>query len=124
MSPSLQSFPAPQSAALRSFAAQWQARSADSLSRVREQAMHRFLKLGLPTQRDETWRYTNLRTLAAQSFVDAPRKTRGEIEPHASLSLLGRTDRAASLLVVNGYPTMPATHWRIWVTTVSRCWSD
>jgi Fe-S cluster assembly protein SufD len=108
MSPSLQSFPAPQSAALRSFAAQWQARSADSLSRVREQAMHRFLKLGLPTQRDETWRYTNLRTLAAQSFVDAPRKTRGEIEPHASLSLLGRTDRAASLLVVNGYPTMPA----------------
>src|ERR1700730_16950290 len=107
MSPSLQSFPAPQSAALRSFAAQWRARSADSLSRVREHGMHRFLELGLPTQRDETWRYTNLRTLAAQSFVDAPRKTRGEIEPHASLSLLGRTDRAASLLVVNGYPTMP-----------------
>ena len=31
-------------------------------------------------------------------FVDAPRKTRGDIEPHASLSLLGKTDRAASLL--------------------------
>ncbi len=57
--------------------------------------------------RDETWRYTNLRSLAAQSFVDAPRKTRGEIEPHASLSLLGKTDRAASLLMVNGYPIMP-----------------
>ena len=57
--------------------------------------------------RDETWRYTNLRSLAAQSFVDAPRKTRGEIEPHASLSLLGKTDRAASLLMVNGHPIMP-----------------
>jgi Fe-S cluster assembly protein SufD len=69
--------------------------------------MERFLKLGLPTTRDETWRYTNLRSLAAQSFVDAPRKTRGEIEPNASLSLLDKTDRAASLLMVNGYPTMP-----------------
>jgi Fe-S cluster assembly protein SufD len=93
--------------ALRSFAAQWQTRSADSLSPVREQAMERFLKLGLPTTRDETWRYTNLRSLAAQSFVDAPRKIRGEIEPNASFSLLDKTDRAASLLVVNGYPVMP-----------------
>jgi Fe-S cluster assembly protein SufD len=93
--------------ALRSFAAQWQTRSADSLSPVREQAMQQFLKLGLPTTRDETWRYTNLRSLAAQSFVDAPRKIRGEIEPNASLSLLDKTDRAASLLMVNGYPTMP-----------------
>ena len=93
--------------ALRSFAAQWQTRSADALSPVRAQAMERFLKLGLPTTRDETWRYTNLRSLAAQSFVDAPRKTRGEIEPNASLSLLDKTDRAASLLMVNGYPTMP-----------------
>ncbi len=95
------------SPALRSFAAQWQARSADPLSPVREQAMQQFLKLGLPTVRDETWRYTNLRSLAAQSFVDAPRKFRGEIEPNASLSLLDKTDRAASLLMVNGYPTMP-----------------
>jgi Fe-S cluster assembly protein SufD len=93
--------------ALRSFAAQWQSRSADSLSPVREQAMHQFLKLGLPSLRDETWRYTNLRSLAAQSFVDAPRRIRGGIVPNASLSLLDKTDRAASLLMVNGYPTMP-----------------
>jgi Fe-S cluster assembly protein SufD len=105
MSPSQSSVP--QSAALRSFAAQWRARSADSLSPLREQAMQRFLELGLPSLRDETWRYTNLRSLAAQSFVDAPRKTRGEIEPHASLSLLGKTDRAVSLLMVNGHPIMP-----------------
>src|SRR5882762_9561460 len=93
--------------ALRSFAAQWQARSTDALSPVRAQAMQRFLTLGLPSLRDETWRYTDLRSLAAQSFVDAPRKIHGEIEPSASLSLLDKTDRAASLLMVNGYPTMP-----------------
>ena len=95
------------SPALRSFAAQWETRPADSLSPVREQAMQRFLKLGLPTTRDETWRYTNLRSLAARSFVDAPRKIHGEIEPIASLSLLDQADRAASLLMVNGHPTMP-----------------
>jgi Fe-S cluster assembly protein SufD len=40
--------------------------------------------------------------------VDAPRKIRGEIEPNASLSLLDENERAASLLMINGYPTMPA----------------
>src|ERR1700723_1690615 len=106
MSPS-QSSVVPQSAALRSFAPQGQSRPADSLSPLREQAMQRFLKLGLPTTRDETWRYTNLRSLAAESFVDAPRTLRGEIEPNASLSLLDNTDRAAALLMVNGHPVMP-----------------
>jgi Fe-S cluster assembly protein SufD len=107
MNPALQSPALLQSAALRSFEAQWRARAADSLSPLREQAMQRFLKLGLPTMRDETWKYTNLRGLAAQSFVDAPRKMRGDIEPNASLSLLGDTERAATLLVVNGYPALP-----------------
>jgi Fe-S cluster assembly protein SufD len=97
----------PQSAALRSFAAQWGTRAADPLLPLREQALQRFLKLGLPTTRDETWRHTSLRALAAQTFVDAPCKTRGEIEPNASLALLNKTDRAASLLMVNGYPSMP-----------------
>jgi Fe-S cluster assembly protein SufD len=96
------------SAALRSFEAQWLNRAADSLSPVREQAMLRFLELGLPTLQDETWRYTNLRSLAGHSFVDAPRKTRGEIEPSASLSLLDSKERAATLLMVNGYPTLPS----------------
>ncbi len=97
----------PQSAALRSFAAQWGTRAADPLLPLREQALQRFLKLGLPTTRDETWRHTSLRALAAQTFVDAPCKTRGEIEPNASFSLLNKADRAASLLMVNGYPSMP-----------------
>jgi Fe-S cluster assembly protein SufD len=98
----------PQSAALRSFAAQWRSRSVDSLSPLRERAMQRFLELGLPSSRDETWRYTNLRSLAAQSFVDAPRETDGAIDANASLSLLDEGERAYRLLMVNGHPTMPA----------------
>ena len=96
-------------AALRSFEAQWLTRPADSFSPVRKEAMQRFLRLGLPSLRDETWRYTDLRSIAAQSFVDAPQQTRGAIEPNASLSLLGKTDLAASLLMVNGHPVMPAS---------------
>jgi Fe-S cluster assembly protein SufD len=95
------------SPALRSFAAQWETRSSDALSPVRERAMQRFLELGLPTTRDETWRYTNLRSLAAHSFVDAPGTIRGGLEPNASLSLLDKTERASSLLMVNGHPAMP-----------------
>jgi Fe-S cluster assembly protein SufD len=41
--------------------------------------------------------------------VDAPRKIQDGVELSASLSLLDKADRAASLLVVNGYPTMPMT---------------
>ena len=100
MSSILHSPTLPQSAALRSFAAQWGTRAADRLLPLREQALQRFLKLGLPTTRDETWRHTNLRALAAQTFVDAPRKIRGEIEPNASFALLSKADRAASLLMV------------------------
>ena len=33
--------------------------------------MQRFLKLGLPSQHDETWRYTDLRSLAAQTYAEA-----------------------------------------------------
>jgi Fe-S cluster assembly protein SufD len=64
--------PAQQSAALRSFQEQWRTRAPDALSGLRERALNRFLQLGLPTSHDESWRYTSLRPLASQSFVDAP----------------------------------------------------
>src|SRR5277367_857974 len=92
------------SAALRSFEAQWRARAADSLQPLREAAMKRFLKLGLPTKRDETWRYTDLRSLAAQSFVDASCGTRGAIIPEAWPSLADASLGATTLLMVNGCP--------------------
>ena len=96
------------SAALRSFEAQWRARAADSLQPLRQAAMKRFMKLGLPTQRDETWRYTDLRSLAAQSFVDAPRMTRGEIVPETWPSLVDAPLGATTLLLINGCPALGA----------------
>jgi Fe-S cluster assembly protein SufD len=92
--------------ALRSFEAQWRARQADALQPIREQAMQRFLKLGLPTQRDETWRYTDLRGLAAQSFETAACDARadvarGALEPGA-LSLVDAEQHATTLVMVNG----------------------
>ncbi len=68
--------------------------------------MERFLRLGLPSMRDETWRYTDLRSLAARSFVDAPQTMPGEVVPGASQSLLGDTSGAATVLMINGYPIL------------------
>jgi Fe-S cluster assembly protein SufD len=100
-------------AALRSFEAQWHARAADSLQPLREAAMSRFMKLGLPTQRDETWRYTDLRSLAAQSFVDATCETPGEIVADAWPSLVDAQAAATTLILVNGCPILGADHPKI-----------
>ncbi len=101
----------PLSAALRSFETQWLSRAAtrgaDPLASLRETAMQRVRELGLPTPRDETWRYTNLRHLASHGFVDAPRTAHGEFETAASLSWLGADARAATVLMVNGHPRLP-----------------
>jgi Fe-S cluster assembly protein SufD len=101
------------SPALRSFEAQWLAREADKLAELRENAMQRVLRLGLPTTRDESWRYTNLRHLTSNTFVDAPPATDGDLAPFASLSLLGEAERAATVLMVNGHPSLP-THMEAW----------
>ena len=98
--------PAPPSPALRAFEAQWLAREADGLARLREEAMQRVLRLGLPTTRDESWRYTNLRHLALKRYVDAPRSPLG-LQPHASLSLLDGGEHAVTVLMVNGHPSLP-----------------
>jgi Fe-S cluster assembly protein SufD len=65
------------------------------------------LSLGLPTPRDESWRYTNLRHLAQTTYVDAPTEAKGGLQPQASLSLLGGGERAATVLMVNGHPSLP-----------------
>lgn len=108
MTPPLKSSAAAkESPAMRSFEAQWLAREADSLSALRERAMERFLELGLPTMRDESWRYTNLRKLSAQSYIDAPRAPSGSVQPSAQACLLGADERAATVLMVNGHPMLP-----------------
>ena len=97
------------SAALRSFETQWRARTPDALQPIREQAMQRFLKLGLPSQRDETWRYTDLRSLAAQSFGAAGCVVRATAATrNASLSLVDAEQHAATLTMINGCPLLDA----------------
>jgi Fe-S cluster assembly protein SufD len=92
------------STALRSFETQWHKRVADALQPIREQAMQRFLKLGLPSLRDETWRYTDLRSVAAQSFEAAPCEAAEAGTAKAALALLKPEESAIRLSMVNGCP--------------------
>jgi Fe-S cluster assembly protein SufD len=93
--------------ALRSFEAQWRGRAADPLSQVRDQAMERFMRLGIPTLRDESWRYTDLRSLVAQSFVDAPQGMPIGAEAHQA-PLLKPAESAVTVVMMNGRPVLPA----------------
>ena len=107
--------PAQHSAALRSFEAQWLARDARRpRRRCASSALQRFLQLGLPTSHDESWRYTNLRPLAAQSFVDAPRaaarismQSAARAEPRGRCSGERHDARPRRCVLVNGYPLLP-----------------
>jgi len=103
------------SAALRSFETQWRTRAPDALQPIREAAMERFLKLGLPSLRDETWRYTDLRALAGQSYRDAGCETSGapalsaaRSPAIAELSLVSAEQHAATLTMINGCPVLNA----------------
>ena len=95
------------SAAVRSFETQWRARTPDALQPIRELAMQRFLKLGLPSLRDETWRYTDLRSLAAQSFAAAGCEPSATVASAPALSLLD-AGQHATLTMVNGCPLLDA----------------
>ena len=94
-------------AALRSFETQWRARTPDALQPIREQAMQRFLELGLPSLRDESWHYTDLRSVAAQSFASAACDSPGSADS-SELSLLDSTQHAVTLTMVNGCPLLNA----------------
>jgi len=111
------------SAALRSFETQWRTRAPDALQPIRDAAMERFLKLGLPSLRDETWRYTDLRALGAQSYREAGCETPiaatpgaaassaaapSAATPSASLSLVSAGQHAATLTMINGCPVLDA----------------
>ena len=96
------------SAALRSFETQWRARTPDALQPIREQAMQRFLKLGLPSQRDETWRYTDLRSLADASYAQAGCTTAGTARGEAALSLVDAGQQAITITMINGCPPLNA----------------
>ncbi|HET7286910.1 MAG TPA: Fe-S cluster assembly protein SufD [Pyrinomonadaceae bacterium] len=69
------------------------------LELVRGSAMDRFEQLGFPSVRDEEWKYTNLATLAKESFEPA---TRADHAGDVSGFAYPETD-GAHLVVVNGF---------------------
>jgi Fe-S cluster assembly protein SufD len=85
-------------AALRSFEALFRSREPDAWTPIRRRAFERFVELGLPTLRDESWRYTNLKPIANQSFVDAPADAR-VAEPDRRL-----VPGAPTVVLLNGRP--------------------
>ena len=66
---------------------------------VRNSAMDRFEQLGFPSVREEDWKYTNLATLAKESFAPA---TNGDENVEVSRFAYPETT-GANLVVVNGF---------------------
>lgn len=98
--------PSAPSAALRGFEAQWQARSADELQPWREQAMQRFVRLGLPSAKDESWRYTNFRALTAHSFAPV-QATPAAAGSSAAAPAWDTPTSLPHIAIVNGYAQLP-----------------
>ncbi|HEY6661165.1 MAG TPA: SufD family Fe-S cluster assembly protein, partial [Pyrinomonadaceae bacterium] len=71
------------------------------LELVRGSAMDRFEQLGFPSVRDEEWKYTNLASLAKESFIPAVRG--GEIAVADVSRFAYRETAGAHLVVVNGF---------------------
>jgi Fe-S cluster assembly protein SufD len=69
----------------------------DEFASLRRDALERFLAAGFPTQRDEDWKYTNLRRLESRSFAPADS---APIAPDESQWIAGA---GARVVLVNGY---------------------
>jgi Fe-S cluster assembly protein SufD len=73
----------------------------DSFTHTREEAFHRFLACGLPTSRDEEWRFTSVAPIASRSFVVSTGPA-----PDVGLDLIRpsepRLASAADLVFING----------------------
>jgi Fe-S cluster assembly protein SufD len=85
------------------FEARWH--GDDALVALRRCALERFLAAGFPTQRDEDWKYTNLRRLEMRSFAPAERSAiaveQDRLIPRAGMRVV----------LVNGYwmPSLSST---------------
>src|ERR1044072_383673 len=71
------------------------------LELVRGSAMDRFEQLGFPSVRDEEWKYTNLASLAKESFT--PAISGGELAVADVNRFAYRETAGAHLVVVNGF---------------------
>jgi len=73
--------------------------SLSPLDRLQREALVRFSDLGLPTTRDEEWRYTSVAPIAAIPFESAPETP---IPPASVLALDPFGGRLAAATIVNG----------------------
>jgi Fe-S cluster assembly protein SufD len=79
-------------------------RGEDPLAQWRRAALERFLALGFPTQRDERWKYTNLRRLEMRNFAPAE-------PPRAASALSGMlTDASLQVVLVDGHCMPSLSH--------------
>lgn len=69
----------------------------DAFTALRRRALENFLAAGFPTQRDENWKYTNLRRLESRNFVPA------ESAPVAPDESQWIADAGARIVLVNGH---------------------
>lgn len=74
----------------------------------RRRAMAQFNRLGMPTLRDESWHYTNLRLLAQRAFAETPAAADPAIDAAADLSWLLPGEDCTRLMQINGIPLPPA----------------
>lgn len=80
--------------------------SGNALTALRKAAFERFAIAGIPTQRDEDWKYTNLRRLESRNFVPA------DPAPVAPDDSNWIADAGARIVLVNG-------HWMPGLSTAS-----
>src|SRR5258706_7835657 len=72
------------------------------LAPLRRAAIARFLDLGLPTTREEEWRFTNVAPIEATAFrLPSPKDATGPVEAARRRVLLGATD-AFRIVFLNG----------------------
>jgi Fe-S cluster assembly protein SufD len=81
----------------------------DELGSLRREAFDRFLAAGFPTQRQEDWKYTNLRRLENRTFSPAPRapssaESREWIANAGTRIVLNNGHRAPALSSASAYP--------------------
>jgi Fe-S cluster assembly protein SufD len=76
-------------------------RDAAWVARARHDALHRFQQLGLPTTRDEEWRFTSIAPIAEGRFAIAVDGA-SRVKPADLASFQGNGECAATLVFVNG----------------------
>src|SRR5437773_9432399 len=72
------------------------------LERLRARAMDRFEEVGLPSVREEEWKYTNLAALAKLDLDPVVVSTAGEVSPETVKAFTHPESANSQVVLVNG----------------------